>query len=177
MSLLQNIIFTFICTPITHPQGLLYYYTLTIINKCCNHLHVKPEFFSFSSSLWLWRSQMYNRYNIKWALFIFLVIFEYLHNHEKVCSQISVSTWWIERAVCKLHCTNMSGIRWHIWVLTLFSSAMFRGSQFAKHHLSTWPAMCILSTTISRDAIYLLVGVRSLRIGFLANLCRWHPSS
>ena len=42
----------------------------------------------------------------------------------------------------------------HMPVLTSFNSAVFRGSQFFMHHLSTWPAICILSMTIPSDAVF-----------------------
>jgi hypothetical protein len=54
----------------------------------------------------------------------------------------------------------------YMHALTSFKSETFRESHVSLHHLSVWPAICILSTTISSEAITLVVGVRSFRTGF-----------
>ena len=49
--------------------------------------------------------------------------------------------------------------------LTLARLGNKHGSQFCLHHLSTWACMCILSMTISMDASFFVVEVRSAREG------------
>ena len=79
----------------------------------------------------------------------------YLDNHEKHCSQISVSTFqlnghmYVHRMVMLLCCD-----------ITLSSSVNFLASQLALHHSSVCPDMCILSTTICISARRLVDSVR-----------------
>ena len=46
-------------------------------------------------------------------------------------------------------------------VLTSSRSLNYLGLQCSKHHLSVWPAMCILSITISTVASFFVIGERS----------------
>ena len=60
---------------------------------------------------------------------------------------------------------------------TLSRSRKWWGSQFVRHHLSVWPFICSLSTTISTKASFLAVTVTPRWLGCLANFLKWQPSS
>lgn len=63
------------------------------------------------------------------------------------------------------------------YTLTFSNSLKDEGSQLSRHHLSTCPRKCILSMTISVDAIRLAVSVALFLVACEAYFRRWQPSS
>ena len=130
----------------------------------------------------LCKSLMYNNKNMNVCWLILGVICEYLESHENTCSHTSVSTCMEVYRPYTCKCTYIyMCILLHVQLQkyrhTVFSASNLFASQCSLHHLSVWPRMCILSTTICTAASILVCSVRSHRTGFCEYLRRWQASS